>query len=375
MAFEHQQVDIGAVEASVAPTRPVHLHVDWSKIGLTPTRLQFIAELVSEFIGIYLLILVGDSSSSMALLFSPSPYLTAYWGVCITWGLAVTFAIYGTGGVSGCHINPAVTLSFALFRGFPWWKVVPYIIAQWLGAFVGAYSVYSMYFPIFTAYLDSNHVSKQDSVTSSESFFTSVNEHLTNYDGFIGQIYQTGILLYGIFAVTDPYNPNSFSHNGLKALLIGYVVAMVGGGFGFLEGFAINPARDFGPRVAAYSLGWGKMAFPGFHNYWWGPICGPLIGGPVGAFIYEAFNRPFMPGVQAHGDTPLMKAWSRLVVGLFPKLATYHSDDESATQKAEISVEERFHDHHHRGKHAMMDVGPGGTAPHESGIEGVDMTL
>jgi len=218
-------------------------------------------------------------------------------------------------------------------------------------------------------------VSKQDSVTSSESFFTSVNEHLTNYDGFIGQIYQTGILLYGIFAVTDPYNPNSFSHNGLKALLIGYVVAMVGGGFGFLEGFAINPARDFGPRVAAYSLGWGKMAFPGFHNYWWGPICGPLIGGPVGAFIYEAFNRPFMPGVQAHGDTPLMKAWSRLAVRLFPKLATYYSDDESATQKAEISVEERFHDHHHRGKHAMMDVGPGGTAPHESGIEGVDMTL
>ncbi|GJQ15410.1 hypothetical protein GpartN1_g7201.t1 [Galdieria partita] len=370
MAADHQKLEPVNTSNSVAPTRPPHLHVDWSKIGLTPPRLQFLAELMAEFIGIFLLILVGDSCSSMALLFSPSPYLSAYWGVCITWGLAVTFAIYGTGGVSGCHINPAVTVSFALFRGFPWWKVVPYTIAQFLGAFVGAYSVYNMYYPIFTAYLDTNGITKQDSVSSSEAFFTSVNEHLTNYDGFIGQIYQTGILVYGIFAVTDPFNPNSFSHNGLKALLIGYVVAMVGGGFGFLEGFAINPARDFGPRVAAYSLGWGKSAFPGFHNYWWGPICGPLIGGPLGAFIYEAFNRPFMPGVQIHGDTPFMKAWSRMVIWLFPKLAVYH-EHYSGTDKANITVEDRFHSDYH----AMIDVGPGGTAPQESGIEGLDKSL
>ncbi|GJD05595.1 Glycerol uptake facilitator protein [Galdieria sulphuraria] len=146
---------------------------------------------------------------------------------------------------------------------------------------------------------------------------------------------------------------------------------MVGGGFGFLEGFAINPARDFGPRVAAYALGWGKAAFPGFHNYWWGPICGPFIGGPLGAFIYEAFNRPFMPGVQMHGDTPLMKAWSRLIIWLFPKLAV-SQDDYGRTDKMNVILEDRFHSDYH---HAMIDVGPGGTVPQESGIEGLDKSL
>jgi hypothetical protein len=110
------------------------------------------------------------------------------------------------------------------------------------------------------------------------------------------------------------------------------------------------------------------MAFPGFHNYWWGPICGPFIGGPLGAFIYEAFNRPFMPGVQVHGDTPLMKAWSRLVVRIYPKLAVYHQ--EYSGDKNNITTEDRFHHHH-----AIYDVGPGGTAAHESGIEGLDKSI
>eukprot|EP00871_Galdieria_phlegrea_P000578 jgi/Galph1/1520/GphlegSOOS_G201.1 len=319
----------------------------------------------------FFLILVGDSASAMTVLFVPSPYLTAYWGVSITWGLAVTFAIFATGGVSGCHINPAVTVSFALFRGFPIWKVVPYIIAQWFGAFIGAFAVYNLYFPIVTSYLDSVGKTMQESVTSSEFLFTSVNAHLTDYDGFIGQIYQTAILLFGIFAVTDPFNPNSFSHNGLKALMIGYVVAMIGGAYGFLEGWAINPARDLGPRTVGYILGWGKMAFPGFHDYWWGPIAGPFIGGPVGAFIYEAFCRPYMPGVQVHGDTPLMSIWSRLVLFLFPSLKMHEEPSSEANQgqdehKSVIHMEEHFQ-HYQHGK-PMVDVGPGGTEPQETGI-------
>src|SRR5277367_1890372 len=102
----------------------------------------FLGELIAEAVAMFIIIAIGDSVAAMYTLYDPSPYQQAYWGVCITWGLAVTIAIYATASVSGCHGNPAVTLSLAVYRGFSWRKVVPYWLAQIVGAFLGAAVVY-----------------------------------------------------------------------------------------------------------------------------------------------------------------------------------------------------------------------------------------
>jgi len=316
--------------------------VDWGRLGLTADRLKFVFELIAEAIGTFFLILVGDSASAMTLLFqtptAPGPYLQAYFGVAIAWGLAVAFAIYGTGAVSGAHLNPAVTLSVSIFRGFPKWKVLPYIIAQCFGCFVGAYGMWSMWHPQFHTFWEVNNTSMTESVSSANVFFTNPQPNRDAVDMFIGQIYQTAILLFGVFAVTDPYNPNSFSHNGLAAFLIGFLVAMIGGAFGFLEGWALNPARDFGPRLCAYALGFGPAAFPGFHDSWWPPIAGPLVGGLIGATLYEAFLRPFMPGIVAHGYTPFMRTWNRTFLYVFPKMVVGHPGKEELPYAGDINV-------------------------------------
>ena len=109
---------------------------------------QFAGELISEAVALLIIISFGDSVAAMYSLYDPSPYQHAYWGVCIAWGLAVTIAIYTTGSISGCHANPAVTLALALYRKFPWKKVLPYCIAQTIGAIAGACIVYLLFTPV-----------------------------------------------------------------------------------------------------------------------------------------------------------------------------------------------------------------------------------
>src|SRR6185369_14340156 len=120
--------------------------------GLMSERRAFLGELISEAVAILIIITFGCSVAGMYVLYDPSPYKTAYWGVCITWGLAVSIAIYVTGAVSGTHANPAVTLALALYRGFSWRKVLPYSLAQVVGAFLGAGIVYLLYSPVIDHY-------------------------------------------------------------------------------------------------------------------------------------------------------------------------------------------------------------------------------
>src|ERR1700758_644082 len=114
---------------------PCSKRVHYTKAGDTTMTRQGIGELISEALATFIILALGDSVACMYVLYDPSPYANAYWGVCIAWGLAVTLAIYVTGSVSGTHANPAVTLALAVYRGFPWRKVVPYCLAQVVGGF------------------------------------------------------------------------------------------------------------------------------------------------------------------------------------------------------------------------------------------------
>jgi len=260
------------------------------------SRRQLAGELISEAVAVAIIISIGCSAAAMYLLYDPSPYQHAYWRLCITWGLAVTVAIYATASVSGTHANPAVTLALALYRGFPWSRVLPYWAAQVLGGFVGAAIVLLLYGPVIDHYNDLQGMTRAEG-GGAVVFFTAPGLAVAPLHALRNQVILTGFLVFGIFAITERYNEAAPGANG-GALIIGLLVACIGASMGYLEGWAINPARDFGPRVFAWLTGWDRAALPAEHHYWWIPIVGPLIGGVLGGAAYRWLILPFLPARQ-----------------------------------------------------------------------------
>ncbi|GAA3171770.1 MIP/aquaporin family protein [Streptomyces virens] len=260
-------------------------------------------EMLAEFLGTFVLILLGVASVAVSVVglpgsgrqvveFGPANWLIIAWG----WGLAVVFAIYVAGGISGAHINPAVTLAFAVRRDFPWRKVLPYWLAQVLGAFVAAALVYACYRWAIDAADARAGVPRDESLATYSIFATFPAEYFGNswWGPLLDQIVGTGILLLLVCALIDTRNTAPLSN--LHPFLIGLVVVAIGLTFGTNAGYAINPARDFGPRLFTYFEGWGSIALPGtfgwFSGYWWIPIVGPLIGGVLGALVYDLLVSP-----------------------------------------------------------------------------------
>jgi glycerol uptake facilitator protein len=250
-------------------------------------------ELISECLAVFIIIVIGCSAACMYTLYDPSPYANAYWGVCITWGLSVTIAIYVTGAVSGTHANPAVTLALALYRNFPKAKVLPYSAAQIVGGFLGASVVYLLFGPVIDHYNALHHLTRAEGGAAGV-FFTHPGLAISVMHAFVDEIVLTAILVLGIFAVTEEFNTVAPQANS-GALIIGLLVAAIGASAGYLEAWAINPARDLGPRLFAWSAGWGQAALPSPGNYWWVPITGPLLGGVIGGALHQWLIRPFLP--------------------------------------------------------------------------------
>src|ERR1700761_911302 len=257
-------------------------------------------ELLSEFLGTFVLIAFGDGVVAVAAvglpgsgraatpvtnLISSGDWLLITWG----WAMAVAFAIWVAGGVSGAHINPAVTLAFAVRRKFAWVKVLPYWGAQVCGAFVGAALVWLVYDNAINLinFVDKTPKSGGQALATFSIFATFPAGYFRGgYGGpLIDQIVGTAFLLIFVVAIIDVRNTAVGSN--MAPLIIGFAVAAIGMSYGANAGYAINPARDFGPRLFAWFAGWGKVALPGsysspgltFSNYWWIPIVGPLIGG------------------------------------------------------------------------------------------------
>lgn len=254
---------------------------------------QLTGELISESIAVFIIVAFGDSVAGMYTLYSPSPYQGAYWGVCIAWGLAVTMAIYATGSISGTHANPAVTLALAIYRKFSWGKVIPYCIAQAVGGFLGAALVYVLYGPVIDHYNAASHFTRVAGGAAGV-FFTHPGLAITPLHALSDEVILTAFLIFGIFAITEQYNEMAPKAN-FGAFMIGLLVALIGASMGYLEAWAINPARDFGPRTFCFVAGWGSSAFPSPSNYWWVPVVGPLIGGVVGGGAYQYLIRPYLP--------------------------------------------------------------------------------
>lgn len=255
-------------------------------------RETFFGECIAECLGTAILTFLGAGS---VIAFLVLENFTSYWEMSLLWGLAVTFAIYITGGVTGAHINPAVTLSLSLFRKFPSKKVIPYIFSQTFGGFLGAALAYILYFVQISNFELANSIVRgsAESQTTASIFTTFPAEGISNMHAVAIEIVLTAFLVMIIFACTDDKNTAAPKGN-MGALVIGLTVAVIGGTFGSLTGFALNPARDLGPRIFTSLAGWGSVSLPGPNSYFWVPIVAPLIGGILGGFLYEMLVRKYL---------------------------------------------------------------------------------
>jgi glycerol uptake facilitator protein len=250
-----------------------------------------VAELIAEFLGTFVLILFGSGVVAMVVLFpSNTPAAAAHGGytnITLGWGLAVTMGIYVAGKVSGGHLNPAVTLTLAVFRGFPWIKVVPYSIAQTAGAFLAAALVYRNYLPAFHQF--DPQLEKAAGVFTTFPAFPALPQA-----GFLDQVIGTALLLLMVLAITDELNIPPGAN--LAPLMIGLVVVAIGMSFGGMHGYAINPARDFGPRLFTAVAGFRNNGLTDGPRVWWVPVVAPLLGGLIGAAVYDFGIRRFLCG-------------------------------------------------------------------------------
>ncbi len=250
---------------------------------------RLLGEVSAEFLGTMILILFGNGVVAMTMLFGtgvPGEVVKGgYTNITLAWGLAVTMGIYTAGRITGAHINPAVTLTLACFRGFPWRKVIPYCLAQTAGAFVASAIVYWNYRPAFLQ-VDPNLE------TTAGIFTTFPTFPEVPMAGLFDQVVGTALLLMLIFAIREDQTQPAAS---FIPILVGLVVVVIGMAFGGMHGYAINPARDFGPRLFTVAAGFRNNGLTDGSLVFWVPIVGPLAGGLIGALVYDHGIRRFLP--------------------------------------------------------------------------------
>ncbi|HUU08927.1 MAG TPA: MIP family channel protein [Phycisphaerae bacterium] len=277
------------------------------------TTSRTVRECLAEFIGTGILVFFGIGAVHVVIL---TGALTGLGQVAMVWGIAISLAIYATGAVSGAHINPAVTLAFAAFRGFPLRKVGPYVVSQMAGAFAAAALLYGLYGGAIAEFESANGLvrggpgSERSAMVYGEYFPNpAVADALpgrladvTQARAMLAEGAGTALLAFFVFAVTDRRNTGR-PRGTMFALFIGLAVAIIIAIIAPLTQAGLNPARDFAPRLLAYLAGWGPVAIPGprggfFTVYILSPVLGALAGGAA----YQYVLRPAMPRGERHAS-------------------------------------------------------------------------
>jgi len=248
-----------------------------------------VAEVIAEAFGTFVLVLFGTGVVAMVVLFGQGTageiVNGGFTNITIAWGLAVAMAVYLTAKISGAHLNPAVTLALAAFRGFSWNKVAPYCLAQMVGGFAGAALTYLNYRPAFLK-------ADPDLARTAGVFTTFPAFPAMPMAGFLDQVIGTALLVLLIFALSD--ENNIAPPPQIAPLLVGLVVVLIGMSFGGLHGYAINPARDFGPRLFTVFAGFHNNGLSDGSNQFLVPLIAPLIGGLAGGALYQTLIGRFL---------------------------------------------------------------------------------
>ena len=259
---------------------------------------------VGEAVGTYILVLFGIGSVAAAVATGAQVGL---WQVAVVWAFGVALAIYVTANVSGAHLNPAVSLAFAIFRRSDFsFRMLPlYWAAQLIGAVLAGVTILAVFSPFIVRFESDNGIARgeagsQLSAMMFGEYFPNPAIYGTGPDAaaLISPVgaafvegFGTAILVLVIFSLTDQRNAGLSTKN-MTPLLIGFTVAALISLFAPLTQAGWNPARDFGPRIVAFLAGWGSIAIPGPSNGFWVYIVGPMVGAPVGAAVHEFLLRP-----------------------------------------------------------------------------------
>jgi glycerol uptake facilitator len=246
-----------------------------------------VGELAAEFAGTMILILFGVGVVAQVVGGGIGDHDSIAWA----WGLGVTLGVYVAGRISGAHLNPAVTVALAVFKGFSWRKVAPYSLAQILGAFVAALLVRWNYTEVL-------HATDPGLTIKTQGVFSTLPGNGTlpvdEWGALRDQVIGTAILLFLILAITDVAGTPPGAN--LAPFIIGLIVVAIGMAWGTNAGYAINPARDLGPRLASFFTGYGgAFRDQTGYLYFWIPIVGPLVGGVLGAALYQGLVGRFLP--------------------------------------------------------------------------------
>ena len=288
---------------------------------MTPMKPTLLQAALAEILGTFLLILFGCGAVHSAVLTGAQSGL---WQVAIVWGVAIMLAAYVCGGISGAHINPAITLALALWGRFTWSRVPAYILAQLCGAMLAAAVLFVLYGPlldqkekdknvlrgelgsILTATCYGEYYPAPGGLAAGEQDFstedwTTLSRTVPFHVAFAAEILGTAILALVVFAVTDPRN-QSGPPPALAPVFIGLCVALLISIIAPLTQACFNPARDFGPRLFAYFAGWGQAAIPGpnGHGFFTVYILAPTIGAIAGGGLYERILRNWLPETKAN---------------------------------------------------------------------------
>ncbi|HFR5303185.1 MIP/aquaporin family protein [Streptococcus equi] len=227
---------------------------------------------IGELLGTFILVLLGDGVVSACVLNKTKAQNSGWIAIVLGWGIAVTVAVYVSGFMSGAHLNPAVTLAMAAIGSLPWSQVVTYLLAQFLGAMLGALVLYWHYYP---------HWKETKEAGTILACFSTGPAIRHTWSNLFGEALGTAVLVITVMAI----GPNEVAA-GFGPVIVGFVVMAVGFSLGATTGYAINPARDLGPRLMHALLPIPNKGDSDW-SYAWIPVLGPILGGVAGALIYQ----------------------------------------------------------------------------------------
>jgi len=260
----------------------------------------------AEFLGTMLLILFGTGVSLQVFLSSDPNVVSSqrgqYLSISFGWGIGVAMGVWVAGGISGGHINPAVTFSLAIFRGFPWRKVPGYVLAQILGSMTAAGINYGLYRRAISIYEGGPNIRTVNGATATASLFATYPlEYVSDANAFFQEFVDSTVLLMVVLAISD--SNNASPPDGLNPLVLFLLITGIGAALGMQTAYCINPARDLGPRLVTWFAGYGREVWNFRNNYWvWTPVLATMSGALFGSFLYDLL-------IYTGSESPLNRKW------------------------------------------------------------------
>ncbi|CAH6790257.1 aquaporin-7 [Phodopus roborovskii] len=251
---------------------------------------EMVREFLAESMSTYVMMVFGLGSVAHMVLGDQK--LGSYLGVNLGFGFGVTMGVHVAGGISGAHMNAAVTFTSCALGRMPWKKFPIYVLGQFLGSFSAAATIYLLFYRAIDKF-SGGELLVTGPLSTANIFATYLPEHMSLWHGFLDEVFLTAMLQLCLFAITD--KKNNAALQGTEALVIGVLICIIGVSLGMNSGYAINPSRDLPPRFFTFIAGWGGQVFSARDSWWWVPVVAPILGAYIGGIVYLGLIHSTIP--------------------------------------------------------------------------------